>query len=158
MAAVCVSDVIHRDPEPDDVTVFSYVEEEKQPGMWKIGRLLDSLMEGVDLFDGGRQPDVVVLQMLAVGSSYGGRGLAGKLIEATEEVTRSNGHWAVVSEATSHYSAKAFARAGFRTVKRIEYADFTLGVGGEAALRPFQDLGGQRSVHSGAEFMMKQVL
>lgn len=158
---MCVNDVVHKEPDPEDVTVFSFVSREGQPCMWQIGRLLDALMEGHDIFSSplNSQTDtsdsVVVLQILAVGQTHTGRGLAAKLIRSTEEVTRLAGLKTVISEATSHFSSRAFLRAGFQAVRRIQYADFTLDAD-DGHRRPFRLLG-QRTIHTGADLMVKRL-
>jgi len=82
--------VIRREEDPNDVTVFSYVQRDEQPSMWRIGQILEALLNGQDLFADHDRPGVIILQMLSVRPDQTGRGLAAKLIQATENLSRQH--------------------------------------------------------------------
>ncbi len=157
--AVCINDVIRREEDPNDVTVFSYVQRDEQPSMWRIGQILEALLDGQDLFADHDRPGVIILQMLSVRPDQTGRGLAAKLIQATENLSRQDpkGQFGlVVSEATSQFSFRAFLRAGFVSIKRIQYEEFELDGEKSSPERPFRLLG-EQSIHTGADLMIKRI-
>lgn len=150
IVAVCLNDVERLESEPDDVNIFTFIDKESQPSMWKITRVLDSLLADQDLFHRYQVDALVTCQMLCVGPRFAGRGLARKLIHLTEDLTKMTGFSLIVSEATSEFSSRAFLKAGFRCEKILQYANFTLD-----GQQPFQQL--SNSVHSAAQLMIKQL-
>jgi hypothetical protein len=89
--------------------------------------------------------------MLCVNPRFGGRGLAQKLIQLTEALTKTLEYSLIISEATSEFSARAFLKAGFHCKKMIQYDTFTLD---NSQQQPFQQLtsGG---IHTAARLMIK---
>lgn len=150
MVAVCLNDVERVENDPEDVNIFTFVNRESHPSMWKITRVLDDLLSDQDLFNRYQVDALVTCQMLCVDPRFGGRGLAKKLIQLTEDLTRTTGYTLIMSEATSEYSARAFLKAGFQRVKTLQYATFTLD--GQQPFRPLSS-----SVHSGAQLMIKDL-
>lgn len=150
MVAVCLNDVERATTDPDDVTIFTFVKRESQPSMWKITRVLEDLLADQDLFSRYQVDALVTCQMLCVSPRFSGRGLAKKLIQLTEDLTRTMGYSLIISEATSDYSARAFLKAGFSREKTLQYATFTLD--GQHPFRPLSS-----SVHSAAHLMIKDL-
>lgn len=150
MVAVCLNDVERSDSNAEDVTIFTFVDQASQPNMWKITRVLDDLMADQNLFNRYQVDALVTCQMLCVNPKFSGRGLAKKLIQLTEDLTKMSGYSLIVSEATSEFSARAFLKAGFNREKTIQYANFTLD--GEYPFRPLSS-----SVHVAANLMVKDL-
>jgi len=151
LVGVCLNDVEHAvDDAQDHVSIFSSVDEQLHPAMWKITQLLRDLVKDVDLFARFRVDTYVLLQILCVHPHYAGRGLARKMIDATLTLARDAGHALVVSEATSRYSAAAFIKAGFSVENTIEYADYSL----DRVEHPFARNTG---VHTNARLMIKHL-
>ena len=150
MVAVCLNDVEREVNDAEDVTIFTFVERDTQPSMWKITRVLDDLLAGQDLFARYQVDALVTCQMLCVDPRFGGRGLAKKLIQLTEDLTTMSGYSLIISEATSEFSARAFLKSGFHREKTIQYATFTLD--GQQPFRPLST-----GVHSGAQLMIKDL-
>ena len=146
IAAVCLNDVERKLIDPEDVTLFSSVKKDQHATMWKIIRLLEDLVQDVDLFDAYNVDAFVVLQILSVSDRYTGRGLAKKLIQLTESVAKQLQYSLIMSEATSDFSGRAFHKAGFVSRKSISYQSYSLD-----GIRPFCNNG----VHQKAELMVK---
>ena len=115
--------------------------------MYIIVSLLTSLIENQHLFD--RYEEIVNLQMLCVSPQYGGRGIVGKLIEFTENITSEKGIKLIISEATSDFSARALAKAGFLVENTVEYSTFL-----KDGTKPFHNISGP---HKCASLMIKKV-
>ena len=137
--------------DPEDVNIFTFVDRDTQPNMWMITRVLDELVSGEDIFDCYQVDALVSCQMLCVNPRFGGRGLAQKLIQLTEALTKTLEYSLIISEATSEFSARAFLKAGFHCKKMIQYDTFTLD---NSQQQPFQQLtsGG---IHTAARLMIK---
>lgn len=149
IVAVCLNDVERIDEDADNVTIFSFVQPEKHPCMWKITRVLEELVRDRDLFKEYKVQNFVGIQMLSVGPQFGGRGLAKKLIELTEMLARLRGFSLMLSEATSEFSARAFLKAGFESKNILQYDSFTLD-----NEKPFKGLA-EKKVHTCAQLMVK---
>lgn len=117
-----------------------------------ITRVLDELVSGEDVFNGYQVESLVSCQMLCVNPRFGGRGLAQKLIQLTEELTKTLGYSLIISEATSEFSARAFLKAGFLCLKTIQYDAFTI----DGDQQPFQQLS-LDGVHTAARLMIKHL-
>ena len=98
IVAVCLNDVERQQVDADDVTIFNSVDKEQHPNMWKIIHLLEDLVQGIDLFSRYKLDAYVVLQILCVNQTNGGRGLGRKLIHLTEILAKQLGHTLVISE------------------------------------------------------------
>jgi ribosomal protein S18 acetylase RimI-like enzyme len=147
IVAVCLNDVEREEKDSGDVTMLTEVQPEVHPNMYIIVSLLTSLIENQHLFD--RYKEIVNLQMLCVSPQYGGRGIAGKLIELTENITREKGIKLIISEATSDFSARALAKAGFFVENTVEYSTFL-----KDRTKPFHNISGP---HKCASLMIKKV-
>lgn len=150
--AVCLNDVERAENDPEDVNIFSFVSRDSQPNMWKITRVLDELVADANLFNCYQIDELVSCQMLCVDPRFGGRGLARKLIQLTEELTRTMDYPLIISEATSEFSARAFLKAGFHCQKTLQYDTFTFDNGEQ----PFQQLA-STGVHKNARLMVKHI-
>lgn len=89
-----------------------------------IRAILFSLNEGVDIYSKYSTERVIIFVMMSVGSKYGRLGLAKKMVEISLEFGKTAGAGAAKAEAVSTYAAKALAKAGFETLKTIDYATF----------------------------------
>ena len=117
-----------------------------------IMSLIDALEQGIDLFEKYNTEKVFYLAMMAVDKTFGGLGLASKLVEFSLELAKANGTGAVKVCAMSDFAAKAAAKQGLETIRTIDYATFELN--GDKPLAYLPDL---LSEHPVARFMARRI-
>ena len=117
-----------------------------------IMSLIDALEQGIDLFEKYNTEKVFYLAMMAVDKTFGGLGLASKLVEFSLELAKANGTGAVKVCAMSDFAAKVAAKQGLETIRTIDYATFEFN--GDKPLAYLPDL---LSEHPVARFMARRI-
>lgn len=89
-----------------------------------IRTILYSLNDGVDVYSMYNTEKVLILVMMSVAPKYGRSGLAKKMVDVSLDLGKVAGAGAAKVEAVNTYAARALAKAGFETLKTLDFATF----------------------------------
>lgn len=110
--------------------------------------ILHDLTKDHDLFTIYRTEKVLEINIVAVSSDFGKKGLATKLIELSIQLAIQSGAGAVQMEAVSEYTARSATKLGFTTLKTIDYSTYEY-----EGVKPFEKNDKMLSEHGTARFM-----
>lgn len=99
----------------------SHTYDTNQRLVWK---LVNDLNKDIDYFAKGSTDKYIYMYMLAVDDSFRRQGLAGKLIEGTIQLAKSEGAGLIKAEFLSAFAKRAAIKFGFETLRSIDYDTF----------------------------------
>ncbi|CAH1390087.1 unnamed protein product [Nezara viridula] len=87
--------------------------------------LIDKIDIEADIF--GRFPDVdklIEIRVVSVDEAYRGQGIAKALLDETKRIACENGFQMIKTDATSHFTALAVSKLGYKCIYTLNYADY----------------------------------
>ncbi|KAL7639620.1 UNVERIFIED_CONTAM: hypothetical protein RMT77_010121 [Armadillidium vulgare] len=105
---------------PDDF--LTWLNPQKDPKMYRILSFLNQVAADIDFYSNYNVDKLFFFELLNVDKIYGGRGIASMLVEQSISVARERDFKCLVAETTGIFSAKIFARNGFKTIREVPYA------------------------------------
>ncbi|VVC43653.1 Hypothetical protein CINCED_3A025131 [Cinara cedri] len=120
---VILNNIMHRDDvEEDDDDVGTCNENSK---FKEIAMLLDKIKREADVFTHYPTVDrILEIKIVTVNEAYRGQGVCKALVDKTKELALEKGCKMIYVECTSHFSAKAVERLGFKCIYSLDYADY----------------------------------
>jgi GNAT superfamily N-acetyltransferase len=152
LAAVRLNKMEYRN-DPKEKPWSAEKEEQSPQDKLLIFALLESLNEGINLFDLYNTDTILHLERVAVSRDYTRMGLAGELYRLSIEIAKNVGAGAIVTEAVSEYAQAAAQKFGLQTLKEIVYEEYEL----EDGSRPYAPCTEGLGVHRTAKLMARSL-
>ncbi|KAK9512504.1 hypothetical protein O3M35_000912 [Rhynocoris fuscipes] len=122
IAGVCLNGILRNGDLEKDLEMLKTLSDEKYK---LIFTLLTKFNLSCNIFEREQVDELFECRILSVDNKFRGKGLAGKLVELSEEIGRKEGFKVMKADLTGAFSQKVFTKRGHEIIFEKKYEDMT---------------------------------